>query len=760
MFLNTAVWIKVMLAILIAFVVSFALTPVVKILAQKVGAMDVPGEARRVHDHPIPRMGGLAIFLGFIVSMLLFVDITQEVRGILLGAIIIVITGVIDDIISLRAWTKFLIQILSAVIAVLHGVVINVVSNPNVFSSQEAIVLGWLAIPLTVLWIVGITNSVNLIDGLDGLAVGVSTISCVTILVVALLVSEPNVALIVAALAGACIGFMPYNLNPARIFMGDTGSLLLGYVLATVSVLGLFKFYAIVTFVVPVLALAVPLSDTLFAFCRRILHGQSPFHADRGHFHHKLMDLGLNQKQAVAILYAISATLGLAAVVLTTKGSIRIALLILALLIGFVVCAFIRKSVHKHHIDVELQEAQEAAKAAEQANDAAAAEAPSTMSKRIKVMSVFGTRPEAIKMAPLVLELQKHPEIESIVCITAQHREMLDSVMDCFGIRADYDLNIMQQGQDLTAITTRVLERMREVLGEVQPDIVLVHGDTTTTFAGALAAFYAKIPVGHVEAGLRTYDRWSPFPEEMNRSLVGRIATLHFAPTANNAHNLEREAVEGDIFVTGNTVIDAMAYTVRGEQFVSDELRQVDFSRRVIAMTCHRRENYGQPMRNIFTAVRRLALNYPDVEIVYPVHLSPVVRSTAEELLGGVPNIRLIAPLDAVDMHRLIARSYMVMTDSGGIQEEAPALGKPVLVLRRETERPEAVTAGTVKLAGTDTEEIYRLAAELLDDPAAYDRMAKAVNPYGDGRACPRIAQAILSHFLGAQPPEPFVPAH
>ena len=371
MFLNTAVWIKVMLAILIAFVVSFALTPVVKILAQKVGAMDVPGEARRVHDHPIPRMGGLAIFLGFIVSMLLFVDITQEVRGILLGSIIIVITGVIDDIISLRAWTKFLIQILSAVIAVLHGVVINVVSNPNVFSSQEAIVLGWLAIPLTVLWIVGITNSVNLIDGLDGLAVGVSTISCVTILVVALLVSEPNVALIVAALAGACIGFMPYNLNPARIFMGDTGSLLLGYVLATVSVLGLFKFYAIVTFVVPVLALAVPLSDTLFAFCRRILHGQSPFHADRGHFH-----LGLNQKQAVAILYAISATLGLAAVVLTTKGSIRIALLILALLIGFVVCAFIRKSVHKHHIDVELQEAKEAAEAAEQANNAAAAEAP------------------------------------------------------------------------------------------------------------------------------------------------------------------------------------------------------------------------------------------------------------------------------------------------------------------------------------------------------------------------------------------------
>lgn len=348
MFLNTAVWIRVPMAIIVAFVISFAVTPVVKAFATKVGAVDVPGEARRIHDHPIPRMGGLAIFLGFLLSVLLFVDITQEVRGILLGAIIIVATGAIDDIISLRAWTKFLIQIIAAVIAVAHGVVIHVVMNPNVFSEQEAIVLGWLAVPITILWIVGITNSVNLIDGLDGLAVGVSTISCITILVVALLVSEPNVALILAALAGACIGFMPYNLNPAKIFMGDTGSLLLGYVLSTVSVLGLFKFYTLVTFVVPVLALAVPLSDTLFAFCRRILHGQSPFKADRGHFHHKLMDLGLSQKQAVAILYAISAILGLAAVVLTTNGTMRILLLLLALAIAMAVWAYINKNI-KHH---------------------------------------------------------------------------------------------------------------------------------------------------------------------------------------------------------------------------------------------------------------------------------------------------------------------------------------------------------------------------------------------------------------------------
>ena len=378
---------------------------------------------------------------------------------------------------------------------------------------------------------------------------------------------------------------------------------------------------------------------------------------------------------------------------------------------------------------------------------------------RIKVMSVFGTRPEAIKMAPLVLELQRHEEIESLVCITAQHREMLDSVMEQFGLQADYDLDIMSKGQDLTDITMRVLDKMRGVLREARPDVVLVHGDTTTTFAGALAAFYEKIPVGHVEAGLRTYDRWSPFPEEMNRSLVGRIATLHFAPTASNEGNLKREAVIGDLYVTGNTVIDAMAYTVRGEQFTSPELNAIDFAgKRLIALTCHRRENYGEPMAQIFTAVAELAKRNPDVLIVYPVHLSPVVREAAQKYLGGIENIRLIEPLDAMDMHRLMAKSFFVMTDSGGIQEEAPALGKPVLVLRRETERPEAVEAGTVKLAGTETDAILSLAQELLDSKEAYDAMAKAVNPYGDGHACPRIAQAILHHFGKGEAPAPFVP--
>ena len=289
---------------------------------------------------------------------------------------------------------------------------------------------------------------------------------------------------------------------------------------------------------------------------------------------------------------------------------------------------------------------------------------------------------------------------------------------------------------------------------------MLVHGDTSTTFSAALAAFYAKIPVGHVEAGLRTYDRYSPFPEEMNRCLVGRLATLHFAPTAKNAENLRREAVTGDIFVTGNTVIDAMKYTVGNGEFSSPELKALDFSKRVVAMTCHRRENYGEPMRNIFSAVRELAERKSDIEIVYPVHLSPIVREAAHGILDGLRNVHLIEPLDAMDMHRLMSRSYMVMTDSGGIQEEAPALGKPVLVLRRETERPEAVAAGTVRLSGVDKAAVLRDAIELLDDKAAYERMARAVNPYGDGSACRRIADAIeFTAGLRSDPPEEFSPA-
>ena len=378
---------------------------------------------------------------------------------------------------------------------------------------------------------------------------------------------------------------------------------------------------------------------------------------------------------------------------------------------------------------------------------------------RLKVMSVFGTRPEAIKMAPLVLELKRRPELESIVCVTAQHREMLDSVLREFDIRPEHDLNIMQSGQSLADITSRVLRGMGPVYEQEKPGLVLVHGDTTTTFAAALAAFYAHIPVGHVEAGLRTFDRWSPWPEEMNRRMTGQLASFHFAPTQRNAENLRRENVEGSVWVTGNTVIDALHYTASGEGFSRPELGDIDYvNHRVVTLTCHRRENYGKPMRNIFEAVRNTAKRFPDVIFVYPVHLSPVVRQAAGELLSGLPNVKLIEPLDAVDMHRLMAKSYMVMTDSGGLQEEAPALGKPVLVLRRETERPEAVEAGTVVLAGTEREKIELLAAKLLTDRAEYEKMARAVNPYGDGRACPRIADAICYAFgLSDRRPEEFM---
>jgi UDP-GlcNAc:undecaprenyl-phosphate GlcNAc-1-phosphate transferase len=346
---NSEIVIQLLITIAVGFIVSFAATPIIKAFAQKVGAMDMPDEERRVHDHPIPRMGGLAIFLGFIISVVLFADINPQVQGILLGCVVIVATGAVDDLVSLNAWVKLGLQIVAALVAVLHGVRIDVLMNPAFWSASEHLVLGAWAIPITIIWIVAITNSVNLIDGLDGLAVGVSTISSVTMLVIALLVSDPNVALILAALAGACIGFMPYNLNPAKIFMGDTGALLLGYVLATVSVLGLFKFYAIVSFAVPLLALAVPLFDTVFAFVRRLFKGQSPFRPDRGHFHHRLIDMGLSQKQAVAILYSISAILGLAAVIMTTSGELRALILIL----GFCLCAFLWVFIYKSVRKVE-----------------------------------------------------------------------------------------------------------------------------------------------------------------------------------------------------------------------------------------------------------------------------------------------------------------------------------------------------------------------------------------------------------------------
>lgn len=368
--------------------------------------------------------------------------------------------------------------------------------------------------------------------------------------------------------------------------------------------------------------------------------------------------------------------------------------------------------------------------------------------KKLKIMTVFGTRPEAIKMCPLVLEMRKYPDyVEPIVAVTAQHREMLDQVLELFNIVPDYDLNIMTSGQTLYDVTTRALMGLKDVMEQAKPDIVLVHGDTTTTFAGALAAFYAQIPVGHVEAGLRTGNKYSPYPEEMNRKLTGSLADIHFSPTSTSRANLLKENVNPKtILVTGNTVIDALQTTVRDDyKFADDDFNKVLASgKRLILMTTHRRENLGEPMRHVYRALKSVLETHADVEAIFPVHKNPKVREIVREELGDLAQVHLIEPMDYEPFANLMAKVDIVLTDSGGIQEEAPALGKPVLVLRDTTERPEAVEAGTVKLIGTEYEDVLRETNLLLDDAAHYRSMSEAANPYGDGKACERIIKAIL----------------
>jgi len=374
-------------------------------------------------------------------------------------------------------------------------------------------------------------------------------------------------------------------------------------------------------------------------------------------------------------------------------------------------------------------------------------------------MTVFGVRPEAVKMAPLVLELQRHPEhIESIVCVTAQHRELLDSVLDTFGIKPDYDLNVMKDRQTLNEVTIRVLQGLEPVLQEAKPDIVLVHGDTLTSFLASYAAFLQQIQVGHVEAGLRTWNKLSPYPEEMNRQLTGVLADLHFAPTDWSAGNLRRENKrEESIYITGNTVTDVGRYVVK--QSYAHPILDWASGKRLVLMTAHRRENLGEPHRNIFQAVKRIADEFEDIAIVYPVHPNPAVKGPANEMLGGHPRIKLVDPLDLTEMYNLYPHTHLILTDSGGLQEEAPSFGVPVLVLRDTTERPEGVDAGTLELVGTVEATIYERAKALLSDAALYDRMSRAANPYGDGRASERIVAAIKHHFgVSAERPEPFVP--
>ena len=366
---------------------------------------------------------------------------------------------------------------------------------------------------------------------------------------------------------------------------------------------------------------------------------------------------------------------------------------------------------------------------------------------KIKVLSIFGTRPEAIKMAPLVKALERHIQIESRVCVTAQHREMLDQVLKTFSIVPDYDLNIMQKGQTLTDITTRVLDGMKMVIADFKPDLMLVHGDTSTAFASALSAFYHQVAIGHVEAGLRTNNKYSPYPEEMNRQMIDCMCDMYFAPTELSKQNLLNENIEANkIFVTGNTVIDAMQTTVVSD-YKHEVIDWIGENEKLILLTAHRRENLGEPMRNIFRAVRRIVEEFKEVKVVYPIHPNPIIREYADEFLSDTDRVRLISPLDVFDFHNFQNKSYLILSDSGGVQEEAPSLGKPVLVLRDTTERPEGITAGTLKLVGTNSESIYQETKRLLTDEVAYNQMSRAVNPYGDGHASERIVEAIIQKF-------------
>lgn len=748
----------------LAFIVAFSITPVVKSLAFKIGAIDIPKDDRRMHKRPIARLGGFAIIAGFFVSILFSAGSAKLLNtgseiifdtqfiGLIAGSTIIAVLGVIDDIKALSAKLKFPIQIAAALIVALTGTRIEFVTNP--FSDIGISTFGpWISYPLTIFWIVGITNAINFIDGLDGLAAGVSSIASMSLFFVSVIRPDPDIhtAVLAAILAGSTMGFLPYNFNPAKIFMGDTGATFLGFMLGTISIQGTYKSYTAIAIAVPLLVLALPLFDTLFAILRRIASGKSPMEADRGHLHHRLVDLGLSQRQSVSVIYVASAALGLCAVVLDYKGPVSAIILVIGVAI-FVIGGSMYMS--------EMNNASRGRECHHLQNPSRMALIGGRKLEKLKVMTIFGTRPDAVKMAPLVKELEKSEKIDSVVCVTAQHREMLDQVLNIFEIKPQHDLNIMQSRQTLTDITTRALEGLQNVMEQEKPDIVLVHGDTTTCFVGSLAAFYKQIAIGHVEAGLRTFDKYSPYPEEMNRKLTGAMADIHLAPTDSNKANLLREGIkEETIYVTGNTVNDALKTTVKTDySFDCKELTDIDFDKkRIIAVTAHRRENLGEPLQNICRALAAIVDKYEDVEIVYTVHLNPAVQETAREILGGKARVHLIPPLDVQDMHNLMARSYMIMTDSGGIQEEAPTLGKPVLVLRKETERPEAVKAGTVRLAGTIEKEIIEHATKLLEDKEDYEKMAKAVNPYGDGNASERIVKVLLYHFgLTDEMPEEF----
>ncbi len=725
----------------VAAFITIILTPPSAKFAKRIGAIDVPDGVRKFHGRNIPYGGGLAMFSAFFISLVLahfthgFAEgiYRGKLIGIFLASLLMLVVGLMDDVKPIRARTKFLFQIVAALILVAFGYRINYITGLNGFINFD-----FWAIPITILWIVGITNTLNLIDGLDGLAAGIAAIACTTIFVISFITGNTGSALLAAILAGSCVGFLPQNFNPAKVFMGDAGSYFIGIVISVISMEGGLKSATFLTIIVPILAIGIPIFDTAFAIIRRTISGKPIGEPDRGHIHHRFLDFGFGQRRAVVTMYFINAVFGMGAVSFI-NGDWPYGIM-------FFVVAFFMMILPSFN-RVQGAYAKEEKKA--EINKIRYQNVPEKGS-RPRVLTVFGTRPEVIKMAPLIQELKKHDELETLVCVTGQHREQLDQMLEVFDIKPEVDLNLMKQGQTLAEVTYRTVRSVDDVLVRLEPDLVMVHGDPSASFASALAAFYRNIPIAHVEAGLRSGNIYSPFPEEYNRRSTGLIADLHFAATQQNKEFLLAEGTnEEKIYVVGNTAIDAVFSVIDDSyQFENKDLQALDFNKRVVVMTAHRRENLGDRMRQIFRAVRHLADEYEDVVFVYAVHLNPRIREIVDEVLVGHSRIKLLPPLGYRDMCNLMKRSYMVLTDSGGLQEEAPALGKPVVLVRTETERGEAIEAGTVALAGVEEEKVYSTVKNILDNEEVYQSMASAINPYGDGHTSEKIADIVCEYMV------------
>ncbi|MBX9400290.1 UDP-N-acetylglucosamine 2-epimerase (non-hydrolyzing) [Lysobacter sp. BMK333-48F3] len=776
--LDTKIAIACALALCITGIAIYAMRP----LAKSFGLVDRPGQRKR-HQGDIPLIGGLAIFAGLLCGAALLGLADRFTLSLLGSTALIVIVGAIDDSKDLSVRARLLVQSGACVLMMIgSGLYLNDLGN---LFGRGPVSLGLLGVPLTVIGVVGLINAFNMLDGIDGLAGSLTLTSIVAIMLFADGIAPSSISLpLLPVLFAAIVPYLFANLGLWRghkIFMGDAGSMAIGYLLAWSLVYLSQRGGARLDAADALWCVALPVLDTLAVMYRRMRKGLSPFKPDRQHLHYMLLDSGCSPRTALAIL-VVTAT-ALAAVGYSLRNlPLGVDLAIFAaLLIAYTVGlthgwkfeprlpnwrpendTMELEAAHAPGLSLPDAAALPAHARTGLAEDASAvtklpaampAAAAVAAPRKIKTLCVFGTRPEAIKMAPLALMLNADPRFEARVCVTGQHRQMLDQVLSLFDIRPDYDLAIMKPGQDLTDITTAILTGMKKVLAELKPDVVLVHGDTSTTMATTLAAYYQQVPVAHVEAGLRTGNLYSPWPEEANRKLTGALAAMHFAPTDLSMQNLRAEGIAADrISITGNTVIDALkevVHRIERTDSLREQLSQqfgfLDPKRRMILVTGHRRESFGGGFERICHALRDIALRHPDVDIVYPVHLNPQVREPVNRLLRDIKQIHLIEPLDYLPFVYLMNAAHIILTDSGGIQEEAPSLGKPVLVMRDTTERPEAVAAGTVKLVGTDRQLIADGVSALLSDRSAYEAMSFAHNPYGDGKACERIVEALAT---------------